>query len=202
MVSSVSALCADFIFSGVRHIRVLYYDGLRVPEDLQQFRAPEHENKLFVGSDANYNLAYERFLPFMRRAVDLVTRGFLTPVPFLENHSPVGRATVRVFNTYPEIARRGSYIYMATLSGDGLIFEPEGNFHGTWSCPGPMPTDLQDVIAGKKGEPAGPDVNEVSGRSLQEFITDHRWRALVKKDFWFNGHGNYPWFHYQSLHGL
>ena len=117
----------------------------------------------------------------MRRAIDLVTKGFPIPVPFLENHSPIGRATVRVFNTFPEIARRGSYLYMFTLSGDvfmdpEIAFQPGEFYHS----PGPMPATLQECFNGKFGEPAGPDVNEVSGRSLQEFIADRpNWQKLV-----------------------
>ena len=191
------------IFTGVRHIRVLYYDGLSVYDDVQRIRLPEHENRLYVGPEANFNVSFERFQPFMRRALDLVTVGFPTPVPFLVNHSPVGRAVVRVFNTYPELARRGSYSYMATLSGDGLIMDPQGLFNNSgsrwWAHGTPMPAGLQDVIDGKVGEPAGPDVNEVSGHSLQEAIADGpRWKALVMKDFFFGTFRRdpYAWHHY------
>jgi len=192
------------IFTGVRHIRVLYYDGLRVYEDVKRIRLPEHENRLVVASDANFNVSFERFQPFMRRALELVAGGFPTPVPFLVNHSPVGRAVVRVFNAYPELARRGSYSYMATLSGDGLIMDPPGLFDASggrwWAHATPMPAGLQDVIDGKAGgEPAGPDVNEVSGRSLQEFIAGRpKWKELVMKDFVFGSFRRDPfaWHHY------
>ena len=181
------SLVVDFIFTGVRHIRVLYYDGLKVPEDLgNQMQDPDGT---YPGthSDGNYNLNFERFQPFMRRAIDLVTTGFPIPVPMYDNHSPLARATVRVFNSFPEIAKRGSYLYLATLSGDGLIMDPESVFVGSkwWHSPKPMPADIHEVISGKKGVPAGPDINEVSGRSLQEFIADRpRWSKFVKGSSW------------------
>ena len=198
-------LLSDMIFTGVRHIRVLYYDGLNVLEDMQQIRLPEHENRLFASSDNSFNVSFARFQPFMRRALDLVAGGFPTPVPFLVNHSPVGRAVVRVFRAFPELARRGSYSYMATLSGDALVMDPAGLFiNGTagrwWAHATPMPAGLLDVIDGKAGgEPAGPDVNEVSGHSLQEAIADGpRWKALVMKDFFFGTlrRDPYAWHHY------
>lgn len=34
----------DFVYTGVRHIRVLYYDGLRVPEDILKLPVPGHPN--------------------------------------------------------------------------------------------------------------------------------------------------------------
>lgn len=168
---------ADFIFSGVRHIRVLYYDGLRFPEDLDM------KGRKLDGLVSMYpfSVPFEAFQPFMRKALDLVTEGFPIPVPFLENHSPLGRAAVRVFNAYPEVARIGSYLYMGSLSGDALIMDHRELWRGVtwWHAKGSPPSGLLDVIMGK-GTPPGPDINSVSGKALQDVIKDHpRWSQLV-----------------------
>jgi hypothetical protein len=117
-------------------------------------------------------IRFDRFQPFMKRAIDLVTKGFQVPVPFLDNHSPTGRAIVRTFNAFPELARRGSFLYMASGSADGFVVDTESVFGGNafWHSPLPIPAGLFDVLEGKRGEPAGPDVNEVSGHSVQDFM--------------------------------
>lgn len=143
----------------------------------------------------------------MAHALGLVKKGFATPVPFLEvrpadhsgalagrsppslrwqNHSPVGRAMVRLFSAMPDVAARGSYLAHLTQSGVGPLFCPKLTFGpggGHAWHPRPVPPGLSDVIAGTRGFPPGPDVNEVSGRSLQDEIkgrnTGPAWGRLI-----------------------
>jgi hypothetical protein len=144
---------ADFIYSGVDHIRVLYYDGL----------PPQPGSTNNTGA---LEVPASKLAPFIARAIALVTGGFTVPVPFLTNHSPNGRLCYRLFNYFPELADVASDMWVSAQVPhhdpcDLLRRQPRHMYKQFVGREPPEPFD--DVVVGTIGIPSGPDVNEVSG---------------------------------------
>lgn len=139
----------DFMFSGVDHIRVLYYDGLSPTGDMSSIA-----HDMLINSSQLH--------PFVSYAIKLVKDGFVIPVPFLTNHSPNGRMCHRLFKYYPELANVAQYIWLHRMPPCDRL---RRTAHAIYvKLIGKAPATLARVVSGELGYPPGPDKNEVTGK--------------------------------------
>jgi hypothetical protein len=129
---------ADFLFSGVDHIRVLYF-CCQQPGDHQ--------------ADTELDLA--SVTSTVMRAARYVRKGFEVPVPFYLNHAQTGFVCQHLYHKYPSLVVEGREMYIAQSSH--FCRELRDNPEGMWNrwvtaAGGPAPpkslrADVAEAVA-------------------------------------------------------
>lgn len=123
---------ADFLFSGVDHVRVLYY-CCQQPGDHQE----------------NTNLDVATVTGLTMQAARLVRSGFPVPLPFYLNHAKSGYVCQYIYHRHAALSERGRQMYLQQSSHfcRDLMLDPVGMWNRYLPSGPPPPANLGQEVA-------------------------------------------------------